>query len=1210
MIIGRDEIHDVVEFRTGLEAAATGVLRVMVKSDRSGTGSVATGWQLTDSLVVIPRFVLPDPDARDGLAFSCTQGARTVTARLEFDGGDDGDASAPRPALIRLEEPLAGSALTLASADPGTGDQVLVFQYASGADNLQFSIGRRIGGDADTLLYDADTRPGAAGGPVLDSGWAVVGVHMSSGSGSDVMSNEGLSLAALLGRLSKAEAWREIAVQHRLVDFAAMRSALEQPTATPAAAEDELLEAAVRWTIVPSEFTAATVAQLEPLVVEPSEATWTLPTTERMSLLRMAPNVEALRDARGDEPIAGTGQAVIDRILAGPPFTLDALPEDELPYWLQAARWFADLVPALPSPDDVRRALERKRMRSRLELIGGKGFRGRADELAMLHAWYRDEAAGPMVVSGIGGVGKSALVARFVLQLPEPMLQLWLDFDRADLAPDDAASVLRVIYEQLATQRSDVVAPAIDSATWQAAIAQLGKAAEPALAGASPPLVVLDGFEVAQHAIQHREIWHLLEQLLPQLPGVRVLVSGRAPVTGLTLGGRVAQALHLEGLAQPEATEWLLDNGFEDAQVAERVAEITRGVPLALRLAARWRAEGGDPDELPEDGAPQWLIDGFLYDRILDRVVNQRLKPLARDALVLRRVTAEMIPVVLGDSAPKDVPADEVFAALAREMALVGDGTEGHGIDFPRVMLPGTAVLQLRPEVRSATLQLLATDKPERVRTIDQRAAAWYAKQDTNDVANAAELVYHRLRLGDVTGAAQAWREGCAPLLLYAEDDLRDEAARDWLLARTRAPATGPAEQLVWERDACDRLQALLLRGVLPSVDAVLAERAERSSGSALVVYDALSRHWNGDGEGARALLDAAEPAGGLVDRDRAVVRAWLAAKAQDREGADRRLAELEPHERWSDRPDPALDALTVTAARVRLAINMHAELQLAELLRESDDPERLRVALEVVLPPSDVVMPVLSDQVGSRRGLESYGQELMIPAHPAELERFVLELDDARRSHTRGMALLVGDPDADAAGLQDSVAYVAQSPLGSEPLLEQGLMLGVDLEVLAWRRWRCTAGRPFLAGAVGEALRLELGGDPQRLAIVGALAAFAGHKRSAFQLVDKRVGVLSEFFMRPSVEPELVLAAPPLPSWERLRFALRVLKFVRVPIDPITAKPDPASAPVAKEVVRLVEQVRWKQPELVSLLFLLLSPEPLEMLVRRVTGIPDSVPL
>ena len=66
-------------------------------------------------------------------------------------------------------------------------------------------------------------------------------------------------------------------------------------------------------------------------------------------------------------------------------------------------------------------------------------------------------------------------------------------------------------------------------------------------------------------------------------------------------------------------------------------------------------------------------------------------------------------------------------------------------------------MLRLRPEVRSATLKLLELHKAELVRKIDSRAADWYSRQDLNDPANAAELVYHSLRLRDLVRARCNW---------------------------------------------------------------------------------------------------------------------------------------------------------------------------------------------------------------------------------------------------------------------------------------------------------------------------------------------------------------------------------------------------------------------------------------------------------------------
>lgn len=76
-----------------------------------------------------------------------------------------------------------------------------------------------------------------------------------------------------------------------------------------------------------------------------------------------------------------------------------------------------------------------------------------------------------MLITGIGGVGKSALVARFQAQLPENQLLLWLDFDRADLAPDDAVSVLdHVLVPALRADRkvttSHAASPELVQLSW------------------------------------------------------------------------------------------------------------------------------------------------------------------------------------------------------------------------------------------------------------------------------------------------------------------------------------------------------------------------------------------------------------------------------------------------------------------------------------------------------------------------------------------------------------------------------------------------------------------------------------------------------------------------------------------------------------------------------------------------------------------------
>ena len=378
--------------------------------------------------------------------------------------------------------------------------------------------------------------------------------------------------------------------------------------------------------------------------------------------------------------------------------------EADLPYWLQATRWFADVTLSLPTPAEVNRALEKRRVRGRFASIAGAGFRGRARELAQLQRWYADNRAGPIVITGIGGVGKSALVAQFALSLPTDTLLLWLDFDRADLAPDDAISVLTLLYNQSAVQLDGISIPTLEASSWKKYAEAFGEILSGAVGSDPVPLMVLDGFEVAQHVKQHQEIWGLLELILKKAPALRVLVSGRAPVKGLKLNRRLARQMNLTGMTRKDARAWLREHGIKKEKVLESVLDIAHGVPLVLKLAVRWVETGGDVNELPEE-LPEELVQGFLYQRILDRVIDPLLKPVVRDALVLRYLTEEMLPEIFGDSIPKELETPEVYARLQLEMGIVGTA-DANPPTLSMTLSKKPGVLAIRPEVRSATLKL------------------------------------------------------------------------------------------------------------------------------------------------------------------------------------------------------------------------------------------------------------------------------------------------------------------------------------------------------------------------------------------------------------------------------------------------------------------------------------------------------------------------
>ena len=233
------------------------------------------------------------------------------------------------------------------------------------------------------------------------------------------------------------------------------------------------------------------------------------------------------------------------------------------------------------------------------------------------------------------------------------------------------------------------------------------------------------------------------------------------------------------------------------------------------------------------------------------------------------------------------------------------------------IAIAGDQALRLRPEVRSAALELLEREDSTRVRRMDERAAEWYARTVSDAPDDLAELIYHRLRVKDLAGATAVWRPECAPLLADAEADLSG-AARRWLRARLADAAPTSQSVEAWEVDAHKRVRDLLGRGLVPNAEAVVAERRERTDTSPLLIYDAWFSRRRGDRFGAwrllRDALDVREP----IRWSRVLLAARLAFSIGHPTTADRLLDQL-ARERSSLPPesDRYRDMLALDAAKV-----------------------------------------------------------------------------------------------------------------------------------------------------------------------------------------------------------------------------------------------------------------------------------------------------
>jgi hypothetical protein len=933
-------------------------------------------------------------------------------------------------ALVRVSGRSLGQPLNFALEPPATGTQVAVVQYPYGRADPAVSIGRVLETeDSAWIGYTADTAPGSSGAPVLDAGWNVVAMHYRSGA----EQNEGVSRAFLVDLLRQSRFWPQLAQEQGFADISQSDEPADHAAAKRKGPSPLHRRAALSPLLNPKSLTAAQREDLKGLIPNPDLPSWVLPVSERRAIIDAAGSLDALRRHRRRS--RHPAEKVIDSIFEGPPYTYETGDEEELGWWIQVVRWFEGIIPDLPSPADLTTRLERRRLRSRFERVAGPDFQGRRGDINKLKAWY--EKGGPLMVTGVGGIGKSALLATFSLSLPEDTLLLWLDFDRADLAPDDAGSVLSSLADQIRLQREDTAAlPAVDGDDWASAARQLG--ARIAAAGGGDPILVLDSFEAAQYSDRYQELWPVLEALTAAAPRLRVCVTGRAEVAGLALNKRAATALPLKGLSDEAATRWLGKHDIVAPDILKPVLRIAQGIPLILRLALRYLETGGRMEDLPKD-LPVKVIAGYLYRRILNRVHDPALHSLAARVLILRRFSEGMLQQVFEGIVefPPGEPADWV-TELRREKSL----------------LDGSGELRLRSEVRAATLALLERETPEIVREVDRRAADWYAALPQPTVEDSAELVYHRLRLGDLPGAAAAWREGCGAFLTYAPDELRDEAARMWLNDQLHGGGQSIEE---WEYSARQRIADARSRGNQRAVLGILGERTQRSSLSPLAFEEGYELWRMGQGPAAESVLERRNAA---PPQDPSCT-ALLALLVQRREDSPRAEALLGTLDRaiWSHRPDTDWCDLAVQAARIRLTFDLRVERAfLDHRERHHFSPNEYRG----VLAPMDVNLPLLLEFLDTDTwALESLSRDF----DPAKSDPWqVLSIFDEnhgnepeqRQSGRRLRAESWSTGRSEDVPVANPASLVSTSPPD----------LALYLADLSWRRWWLTASHAFLQRA------------------------------------------------------------------------------------------------------------------------------------------------
>ncbi|MCT4353326.1 trypsin-like peptidase domain-containing protein [Streptomyces sp. Je 1-79] len=621
---------------------------------------------------------------------------------------------------------------------------------------------------------------------------------------------------------------------------------------------------------------------------------WVLKPEVREETLSALPGPEAARralEAAIDVVPDGPGpERTALALLSGLPSELSTLGVEGLSDTLRAVLWLRRIpgTSGLPDVDDLQHRLERARLLQPMERLIEGTVHGRQREVDSLRAYIElpaEPAEPPVLIHGVGGIGKSTLLATFLVESlrdsPDGFPFACIDFERPTLSIHEPATVLAEIARQLGIQYPDRRAAfdALADACEETAAAQRGErnqldelyqlsatratlgrdfsagfharasAREQELAGdvaelvaeavrtpeggTAPPLViVIDSFEEAQYRgspVMGR-MWAIWTALRAAYPRLRFLVAGRAPIEhpAKVLAPRTMEIGELD---HPAAVDLLMSCGVADETIARDLVDRIGGHPLSLKLAARTTVLLGAGSEPLGDLLRSLPSRRRYFHHQVDQMLIQGtlydriLKHIADDA-VRALVQAGLALRVITPELIQEVLAEP--AGLRVDSAQEARSLFGRLVSRLDLMeSAGPQAVRHRADLRSIMLRLSDSARTDLMRAVDHRAVEYYAARE--GPAARAEEIYHRLRFGQNPRAVERrWQSGVAGYLAGADRDMPPRSAA-FLLGKLGGHVPdrimAEADQEDWERIAAREVEDLLTQGYVEGAAERLTER-------------------------------------------------------------------------------------------------------------------------------------------------------------------------------------------------------------------------------------------------------------------------------------------------------------------------------------------------------------------------------------------------
>ncbi|WP_111707723.1 NACHT domain-containing protein [Lutibacter citreus] len=539
------------------------------------------------------------------------------------------------------------------------------------------------------------------------------------------------------------------------------------------------------------EFDAVDTQTFKNIAFKNSDGSYRLKKEDRMAILKDTIGINNIQDYINKYQVNTTYSNVLLMSMETNTINIKQLSNEEVFY----AILLSELFPRKLPKDELKGIYQRRQFFKQFERIT-KNFAGRSKELKRVNDYvdwlpksnivnkisstFRNiinwHEKPPLLIKGIGGIGKSTIVAKFIMDqngsnekgnLPF----VYIDFDLPGFTLKEPMTILiealrqiniqYPIHKDLINRVSEQISSLILSDNENVEMIKSTNTTtrnyiygtiegiiknnnlDFKTIGKKPILVVFDSFEEMQYRASSTELftfYQFISEISEKFPRIRPIFVGRSELY-IGVDNFKFDLMEIKEFDADSANSLLEKTGVSDKETRNFIYDNFGGNPLMLTLATDLaKRDGGFNFKNKEEiKGKKWQ---YLVRRILGHIHDDDVRKIAVPGMLVRYLNPEVIIQVLAEPTKLGFTdrskAEKIYEELRKEVSLISKSSDGESFSF-------------RQDLRMTCESMILENYPEESKAIRENAINYYSNYEAIEdleerKKHQAEYFFHLLK--------------------------------------------------------------------------------------------------------------------------------------------------------------------------------------------------------------------------------------------------------------------------------------------------------------------------------------------------------------------------------------------------------------------------------------------------------------------------------